>query len=341
MKLCPECQNMIDDSQGMCMICGHIFRQAPAVQEPGQPQDADTQSAAQTPPPADTQPGQIPKSVPPVYTNQPSDAGKTVTVKVGGKSKKRVFTVIGVLAGLVLFGMVVRGITSRTDDTDDSEERRSRREERARDESAAATEDSSDKTAGGIDVSETIAETEDGRTPENQPSSDADAGEVGVDRTAAEGEAISEEPQHEERYELYGADMTWTEANEYAQQLGGHLATITSQDEMDYLSDFAQDSGLTYIWLGGLTYTQGGSVYGEWITGEYFGYSAWTKNEPSGVDLDGTAETYMMLWKYRDEWGWNDQRDDPISAAPYIAGKLGFFVEYDDAPYPWLGYAVD
>jgi|GEM_PF-2550671 len=97
--------------------------------------------------------------------------------------------------------------------------------------------------------------------------------------------------------------------------LGGHLATITSQEENDFvmnniiigLSD--QPSVLDQFWMGG--YNESGSIW-KWITGEPLIYTNWAPQEPN----NGGIETIIMMWGYhethvnRQPGTWNNAMPD-------------------------------
>lgn len=139
--------------------------------------------------------------------------------------------------------------------------------------------------------------------------------------------------QRTSRYELFTESLSWEEASRRCQEMGGHLATITSQDEMDLLVSMAEDAGMKYVWLGGYTsYDDYGNVFGHWVTGEEFTYQAWCVDEPSRVDLDGTEEWYIMLWNipHLGGWTWNDQRLDPAGTVTSMADKMAFICEFED-----------
>ncbi|NLT08240.1 MAG: VWA domain-containing protein [Ruminococcus sp.] len=137
---------------------------------------------------------------------------------------------------------------------------------------------------------------------------------------------------HASRYEVVKADLTWEEANAECIKRGGHLITITSDDEMAKASKLAQDAGLKYVWMGGYTSIRGSSAFGHWITGENFNYQKWYPGEPSRNDKDGEPEMYLMLWHVTDDWTWNDQRNDVfhIPGLTYFSGSTGYICEYED-----------
>jgi hypothetical protein len=139
--------------------------------------------------------------------------------------------------------------------------------------------------------------------------------------------------KHNSRYELFMDDISWTDAQQKCEEMGGHLVTITSQDEMKQMIDLAKKKDATYVWIGGYTsYTADGVPIPNWLTGEPFDYTAWSKGEPSNSDLDGTQERYLMLWNVKSlgGWGWNDQRNDPAKDFSYFRGHLAYICEFEN-----------
>ncbi|MDR1062031.1 MAG: DUF5050 domain-containing protein [Clostridiales bacterium] len=133
-------------------------------------------------------------------------------------------------------------------------------------------------------------------------------------------------------YEIWNADVSWLEARQRCEDMGGHLATIGSREEEDKIIALIEESSAKYIWLGGYTgYDSNGVLRGAWITGEPFDYENWTENEPSGSDTDGTSENCLMMWHLKDydRWTWNDQRNNPLAVLPYFAGNIGYVCEYE------------
>ena len=143
---------------------------------------------------------------------------------------------------------------------------------------------------------------------------------------------VQETQAHTSRYEVIRADVSWTEANDLCIARGGHLVTITSQEEQDQMIALAEQAGIRFVWIGGYTSVRDNAAYGHWITGEPFEYTAWYPGEPSRNDQDGTPEFYLMLWNVNDSWTWNDERNDPIreTGLEYFPGNVGYICEYEN-----------
>ena len=71
--------------------------------------------------------------------------------------------------------------------------------------------------------------------------------------------------------------------------MGGHLATITSQAEMDELAALVDAQDIKNAWIGGYTSVRNGAAFGHWITGEVFDFAKWYPGEPSRNDKDGAC----------------------------------------------------
>jgi len=117
------------------------------------------------------------------------------------------------------------------------------------------------------------------------------------------------------RYELYDDILTWEEAKAKCEELGGHLVTITSQEEQDLLIELMSEGGREHYQIGG--YLQNGSM--SWVTGEAFDYTNWDNGEPN--NYEGHENVCMMYKNGR----WNDTSNDDIGH--------GFICEYDTVTY--------
>jgi hypothetical protein len=121
--------------------------------------------------------------------------------------------------------------------------------------------------------------------------------------------------------------LTWEQANAEAQTMGGHLATLTSAAENDFVYDIAISDtsgwGMTNPWYGPFLGGQYINNEWTWITGETWDYENWAQNEPSGSNQgylmfmgDGTSNPI--------DNGWGDTYDHHVSGA--------YIVEYVPSP---------
>ncbi|XP_038159988.1 snaclec coagulation factor IX-binding protein subunit A-like isoform X1 [Cyprinodon tularosa] len=72
-------------------------------------------------------------------------------------------------------------------------------------------------------------------------------------------------------YKLIHSSKSWFDAEEYCNELGAHLASVTNPRQKNYLHDLAQAESQTYAWLGGF-YLQSEWM---WIDRNYFYYTNW------------------------------------------------------------------
>ena len=109
-------------------------------------------------------------------------------------------------------------------------------------------------------------------------------------------------------YKVYTLSKSWKEAKAYCENLGGHLATITSADEQTFIKTFSTGR----YWLGGTDEEKEGTW--KWITGETWSYTNWASGEPNG----GTSENYLAIWSTK----WNDLKNQSSE-------QSGFICEWD------------
>lgn len=136
-------------------------------------------------------------------------------------------------------------------------------------------------------------------------------------------------PTPEPSYQVILEDVTWEEAVARCEALGGHLATVRSEDELEYIISLAEDAGAQFVWLGAYRAEDGIWYY---VTGETMSFARWDDGEPSAVDADGTREDYLLLWyrKQTQTWTYNDMRNDPISVIPATySGKVAYICQFD------------
>jgi len=135
-------------------------------------------------------------------------------------------------------------------------------------------------------------------------------------------------------YEFVLSPIRWDDANLQATnsvylQTSGHLATIRSQEENNFIwSNVSPSIGTGYVWLGGTD--SGTEGLWRWVTGEEWVYENWYRGEPNG----GRSENYLHFLPSSRGFGkWNDSRIDNYGKS------IGYIVEYAPVPIPggvWL-----
>lgn len=143
----------------------------------------------------------------------------------------------------------------------------------------------------------------------------------------------------------FGANTSWTTARDYAaaqSYLGsaGHLVTITSQAESDFLrSSFGSligDPGTgvpgIYTWIGLTDIGSTGSFH--WITGEPLTYTDWAPPEPNFIGTEHYGHLWIRRFTGTDPdpngtplWSWNNAIDAPFGSDP--SAYRGAIVEFD------------
>ena len=111
--------------------------------------------------------------------------------------------------------------------------------------------------------------------------------------------------------------QTWNTSNaDLSNQLPGfHLATITSQEEQDFVNNLVAGLASGELWLGGFQdpITELNPAAGwTWVTGEPWAYTNWLSSEPN--DTIG-VEQHLAL----DRGGWNDEGSAIGAVGGYLA----------------------
>ena len=113
-------------------------------------------------------------------------------------------------------------------------------------------------------------------------------------------------------------EVSWSEAKVMAEQMGGHLATITSAQE----DNFVKVAAVAPAAVGQGPFELGGPFIGgyqdpnapdysepgggwRWVTGEPWSYTGWGGGEPFNATPE---EDYLQYWRWCCLW-WNDTWD--------------------------------
>lgn len=132
-------------------------------------------------------------------------------------------------------------------------------------------------------------------------------------------------------YKLFDSGCTQKQAIEICENLGGHLLTITSEEEQTFINSMIEDCTMKNIWLGG------SYVNNEWywITDEKFTYVNWNDGEPNNVF---NSQNAIMMYTYHGadndnntiEIGkWNDENENGRNWDGYTSEETGFICEWD------------
>ena len=95
--------------------------------------------------------------------------------------------------------------------------------------------------------------------------------------------------------------VAWDVAASDASNLGGHLATITTPDENQYIVDNFDGLGSGQVWIGlfqntsSPDYSEPGGGW-EWITQEPFNWNNWTPTEPNNSGKGEQSEEWGNIW---------------------------------------------
>ena len=134
-------------------------------------------------------------------------------------------------------------------------------------------------------------------------------------------------PKPEPTYEVVKADVSWADAEAAAEAKGGHLVVIDSAEKWTRVAQLADESGLTYVWIG-LHRTDSGEL--AWVKDNVDPVYNWASGEPSVHDTNGAAEDYVLITRTNSGWYYNDCIGDPAAKYPqFYGGKTGYIIEID------------
>ncbi|BCW97388.1 MAG: hypothetical protein KatS3mg024_0215 [Armatimonadota bacterium] len=142
-------------------------------------------------------------------------------------------------------------------------------------------------------------------------------------------------------YQYVPGWLSWEDAAAEAagleyEGLSGHLATVTSQSEWEWLLSHMSEwcpGGFDHLWLGGYQdraaadYSEPGGGW-RWVTGEAWTGAWWRSGEPNNRFYNGDAEDYLTWWHTSLASGWNDFPGYGGIQDPEFHVR-GYLVEYD------------
>ena len=117
-------------------------------------------------------------------------------------------------------------------------------------------------------------------------------------------------------YRIFKGVHRWVEAEAFCRALGGHLATLTTEEENLFVHQFMLDSGFKTAFFG-LRDEERDQTW-EWVTGEPVEYCPWDSGEPSY----SPRERYGMYFYKHLQGTWNDshfyEHDEVDPGCSYI-----------------------
>ena len=158
------------------------------------------------------------------------------------------------------------------------------------------------------------------------------AGVMGTSVTASAADS-SEKAYREHKYRRYDHSMTWQEADRFCRAKGGHLVTINSAEEQEFIEELLRKGERNSYWIGGMVAS--GTI--TWVTGEAVVYTNWAADQP---DLHNSNEDALMIYKEKNPlapsdttYKWNDIKSDGTCGEEAFFGieNFGFICEIDAA----------
>jgi len=120
-------------------------------------------------------------------------------------------------------------------------------------------------------------------------------------------------------YERIEEGLTWEEAREAAESkfykgMRGHLATVTSESENDFIKNKVVANNC-YYWLGGFQLPETPSIYEpdlqwRWVTGEEWQWANWYSGEPND---DQNKEDLLAIMGDVHHGHWNDCQETTVA----------------------------
>lgn len=127
-------------------------------------------------------------------------------------------------------------------------------------------------------------------------------------------------------YGIYSGSETlsWVEAEAMCEELGGHLVSINTQEEQDFIYKLANVDYATkgLYWLG--AYRNEGNMNWYWSDETAFSYINWAPEEPN---YEASREYYVHMYQSSGEW--NDTLNYLGGSGFYCTSNCGFICEWD------------
>ena len=108
-----------------------------------------------------------------------------------------------------------------------------------------------------------------------------------------------------DRYKAFHEELSWHEARDRCEAMGGHLAVVNGEDENRFLTSLASSAGLDAAWLGATDEQAEGRWV--WVGGTEVRYENWDASamQPNNRAPGGPAEHYMLTVVSRKGTWWD------------------------------------
>lgn len=139
-------------------------------------------------------------------------------------------------------------------------------------------------------------------------------------------------------YKRYDLSMTWEAAKSRCESMGGHLLTITSGKEQQFVQTFLKKGKKNFYWLGAIRDSEG--EFSRWTTGERISYTHYDTQNSEPNNYLG-SENVLVIYRLANPKGgssgalkWNDLRDDGYCNGEAFFGteNSGFICEWESVP---------
>lgn len=138
-------------------------------------------------------------------------------------------------------------------------------------------------------------------------------------------------------YEAILSTVSWVEAKAACENLGGHLVTITTEQENEFVFNLVNNKVFWYLdavgnglgpWIGG--YQEDGAQEPgggwRWVTTEPFNYTNWEAGQPDNVHGAALNQNCLRFFKKGGLIG--DKWDDSEEINP-VEHRRGYICEYE------------
>ena len=142
------------------------------------------------------------------------------------------------------------------------------------------------------------------------------------------------------KYEVYDYSLSWEEAKEFCESLGGHLVTITSKEENNIVTNLIKQGNKTNYSIGAESIAKQGTW--NWVTGETFSYDNFDPQYPEGNTAEERYAFIMAIDNPPNKQigEWIDNYNKPNGLSVYALSNVGFVCEYDSIDIPITGVTI-